>query len=332
MKLLLKLIMEEDEMSLLYHYANNHKGFGILDDKAIRLSDIRKSNDYEELILFYPDIFDEILKLYNSSQFKFQYNNQNDEEAMRSILHESYIYISESIENGDFSNFVFCFSEKEDMLSEWRGYADDGQGISIGFSKEVLEDKCNKKSSIFRLERVNYITDEKRKEIINKMARKVIKEFKGLRKWIVSNITLDDLSPDTDVLLFLNLNSMIRSIMIDSLKYKKIGFKEEKEWRLFLSNQAYKNPEWVTGKDCYYRGSNGFSETLSFLRNKIEFNITDNNISPYVRLLFSEIGDSVIKEIWLGPKNCIAIKDLELYLSQHQYNDIKICRSETSYC
>ena len=69
-------------MGVLYHYANNQKGFGILKDKAIRLSDIRKSNDYEELILFYPDIFNEIFVLYNEAPFEFKYENKTNEEAL----------------------------------------------------------------------------------------------------------------------------------------------------------------------------------------------------------------------------------------------------------
>ena len=48
-------------------------------------------------------------------------------------------------ENGVYSNFSmktfwFCFSESKDKLSQWRGYAQDGKGIAIGFNKDVLEE------------------------------------------------------------------------------------------------------------------------------------------------------------------------------------------------
>jgi len=36
--------------------------------------------------------------------------------------------------------YVACFSEKEDDLSQWRGYADDGRGMVIGFDRQKL---CN---------------------------------------------------------------------------------------------------------------------------------------------------------------------------------------------
>ena len=32
------------------------------------------------------------------------------------------------------------FSESKDKLSQWRGYAQDGKGIAIGFNKDVLEE------------------------------------------------------------------------------------------------------------------------------------------------------------------------------------------------
>lgn len=318
-------------MNLLYHYASNQKGLGILGSKSIRLSDICKSNDYKELTLLFPDIFDEIFVLFKKAPFEFKYVGQNGEEALKSLLNITYQMIDDDIESGDFSNFVLCFSEQPDLLSQWRGYANDGQGISIGFSKELLKRKCNEDKSFFRLEKVTYIDEEKRKQIINEQAAEVINELKCLRKWIVDNMTHDDLSPDTDGLLGFNFHGLIENLLIDSLKYKPIGFNEEKEWRLFLRDRAYKNPMWVLGEEREMLGSNYFSETLSFLRNKIKFNVTDNDICPYVPLEFSEIGNDVVKEIWIGPKSKITQKDMKLYLSQHGYQNIEILFSETSY-
>ena len=33
----------------------------------------------------------------------------------------------------------FCLSKKGDLLSQWRGYADDAFGVSIGFEKDYLK-------------------------------------------------------------------------------------------------------------------------------------------------------------------------------------------------
>lgn len=35
--------------------------------------------------------------------------------------------------------YCFCFSELKDSLGQWRGYANDGGGIAIGFNKKYLD-------------------------------------------------------------------------------------------------------------------------------------------------------------------------------------------------
>jgi hypothetical protein len=62
--------------------------------------------------------------------------------------------------NGDYSNFVTCFREESDSLSQWRGYADYGKGCCIGPSHELLQQFCSNSSGLLRLEKVEYITDE----------------------------------------------------------------------------------------------------------------------------------------------------------------------------
>ena len=93
-------------MNLLYHYAANQKGFGILNDKEIRLSDIRKSNDYDEMILFFPDVLDEILRVYTDDPFDFKFDGQNGKVALSKLIESTSYMIYTEIENGGFTNFV----------------------------------------------------------------------------------------------------------------------------------------------------------------------------------------------------------------------------------
>lgn len=63
---------------VLYHYASMEKGTSILKHKNIRLSDITKSNDVKEMSIFFPDLFDEMLKNYdehNGFLRKYGYRN-----------------------------------------------------------------------------------------------------------------------------------------------------------------------------------------------------------------------------------------------------------------
>ena len=55
---------------VLYHYASMEKGTSILKHKNIRLSDITKSNDVKEMSIFFPDLFDEMLKNYDEHIIK----------------------------------------------------------------------------------------------------------------------------------------------------------------------------------------------------------------------------------------------------------------------
>lgn len=144
-------------------------------------------------------------------------------------------------------------------------------------------------------------------------------------------MTHDDEAEDTDGLLAFNFQDMIETLLVHSLTFKGAGFAEEKEWRLFLCSQAYKQPDWVLGATEDMKGPQGFSETLTFLRNRIEFNITEDNISPYVPVCFNDFDSVPIKEIWLGPKSRISECDLKLYLADKGYNNVRIARSNISY-
>ena len=47
--------------SILYHYASMEKAISILKNKNFRLSDITKSNDINEMSIFIPRLFDEMI-------------------------------------------------------------------------------------------------------------------------------------------------------------------------------------------------------------------------------------------------------------------------------
>lgn len=112
----------------LFHYCSNQKCFGILESQNIRLSDVQKSNDYKELSLFFPKIFKEIERLYKEDPFPFKYYELEDEAAFLDLLHLTFRDFDEQFVTGEFSNFMLCFSESPDSLSQWRGYAADGKG------------------------------------------------------------------------------------------------------------------------------------------------------------------------------------------------------------
>lgn len=320
-------------MDCLYHYCSNEKCFSILDSKTLRLSDIQKSNDYREMSLFFPELIYTIEDIYKADPFPFKYKNLNDDDAFFELTRESYNYWRYKFSNGIFSDFVICFSEAVDSLSQWRGYAENGKGCCIGFSKRLLEEYCTKYKNILKFIKVEYISDKEIKDNINTAAKVCLKKIKTLRSWVVDNMTHDDSSPDTDGLLHFNIDGMIESIFVDTLRFKSVAFHDELEWRIFFQKGINKNPEWLLKKDISESPiSTLVYETETFLKDRIHFNVSDNDIIPFCTLCFDEFSDNPVIELWTGPKNNIREMDIKLYLSQNGYTKTKPYHSRITYC
>lgn len=318
-------------MKQLYHYCSNIKCFSILESKTLRMSDIQKSNDYKELDRFYPELLDHISNQYNNHPFPLFYDGEHDRKALDLLLDAAYDIWGERFATGEFSNFVACFSESCDVLTQWQAYADNANGCSIGFSLSALKNYCKNTNGVLRLEKVKYLSPVDFVDVMVDHAKSILSELNGLREWIVENMTMDDADPDTDGLLWYNFSSMLGQAFTDSLRYKSKDFSHEKEWRIFFTNQAYKNTEWVLGEDRKMLGPQGFSETLSFLRNKISFNITGNDIVPYFPIEFDAFPKCPVTTIWIGPKSQIRQEDIALYMKKYRYENVEIKFSNISY-
>ena len=169
-------------------------------------------------------------------------------------------------------------------------------------------------------------------KILHEQAVSLLGELKGLRQWIVENMTQNDSDPDTEGLIGFNFDMMLEGVLIDSLTYKTEFFSEEKEWRLFFKNPAYKNPDWVCGTQAKLRGPQGFGETIDFLRSKIQFQVTDSDIIPFFPMDFSSFESNPVAELWIGPKSLIDRGDINLYLKQNHYEQTQVNYSNISYC
>lgn len=318
-------------MENLYHYCSNDKCFNILKGKNIRMGDISKSNDAAELELFFPELHRLIFQKYTENPFPFKLEELEEVEAMRNLVQTSEMIWDNRFNEGTFTNFVLCMSERKDCLSQWRGYADDGRGCCIGFSREALQQFCDATGGVLRFEKVTYVTKEKIAELINIIADGILAELRTLRDWIIENMTLNDEDPDTDGLLRYNFDGMIERAFTDSLRLKAMPFFEEQEWRIFLAHQAHKTPEWVYEKPEKMGGPQLFDETLTFLNNRIDFWWSNNDLIPFCPLNFKDFSVFPVREILLGPKNNIRESDLALFLRKYGYPQIDIAKSEITY-
>lgn len=318
-------------MDRLYHYCSNDKAFSILQWKNIRMGDISKSNDSLELQLFFPELHREIYRQYLQAPFQFEYSGLKGEDAFREMVQGSEYRWSQRFDSGDFSNFVICFSATKDCLSQWRGYADDGRGCCIGFSKDAMQAFCDSTDGVLRLEKVIYVDSEHIEEMISFHASVILKNIMGFRECIVQEMTHDDNDPDTDCLLAYNFDGMIEGAFVESLRLKTKHFKEEQEYRMFLSKRAYKNGDWVYNKKEKFKGPELFDQTLDFLNDRIDFRSTNEDLVPFCPIRFEEFSQNPVVELWLGPKNHSRESDVELFLRKYGYRNVDIFHSDITY-
>lgn len=313
---------------LVYHYCDNYKMANILSGKTLRMSDITKSNDYEEVKMFFPGILDAIEDEYRKDEFSLQYMGSTNRDALGKLLDWEYDILRYEFDRGGVTNFVVCFCEDGDVLSQWRGYADNGKGCSLRFSVKELEDYCNTYKGISRFEQVDYKTVKEINVTIVEEALKVLNELRGLRNWIVEN--LPSLNGEkTDKMFQYYFHQMISSVLMSSLKYKNETFKEEQEWRLFFSQQIYKYAKWIYGDEEIE--TIVYDDMLKVIKNRIEFNVTSDDLIPFYPIKFMEISPNPIKQVIVGPQNKIMEKDFSLYMASKKLNDIDFRYSRISY-
>lgn len=152
----------------LYHYCSVDSFYNIIKSRSIWLSDIGKSNDLRELKWLKEKCETYILKYW------LDYVKELDKRGELSTKvfkrYEETKTLCDFINKRDTSKcWAFCLSEKKDDLGQWRGYADDGQGISIGFKADFF----------VLVETIAYSLDKDEDIFFNKVkySQKQIKDF-----------------------------------------------------------------------------------------------------------------------------------------------------------
>lgn len=300
------------------------KMINIIRSKQLWMSDIRKSNDYEEMQLFLPDIFYEVERLYQISPFDFSYHNDKGIEAIIHIQRDVDRFISNAFNNGSLSSYVVCFCKKSDDLSLWRGYADDGKGCALGFRTDLLSNYCQKNENVVRLEKVIYCSDEKIDVIVKRKAKTLFKALMQVRKE-TEKVLRGKLCEDFDFLMCILLYQSVEKILFDSLRYKCDSFKNEQEWRLYIPN-LIKNKKLLYGDE--EKLTRKFDKTSRFLYKKIEIKETEDDLITYLPI---DITKGLLSTVICGPKNKIPSSDLDIFLTQNGFYDVKMVNSHISY-
>lgn len=263
---------------VLYHYCSLDSFYKIVQSKCLWLTDARKSNDSKEIIWA-----DEIVRRY-IEEFK-----EVDEDVPELADVES-IYRSRRVP------YIASFSTGRDLLSQWRGYADNARGVSIGFDlrelklEKILPNNTLDREGATGISAVLYDKDVQEHHI---------KMFFRARR--------EKMADGLDLGIWLSQVSYI---------FKNPHFREEQEYRIIHT------PFIASTED----GS--FSEATSAL-SKISYFVRRGDLVGYFKLSFPK--KNFIKEVVVGPSCIVGPEDIRLFLSSEGINDVAIGASLGSY-
>ena len=256
---------------MIYHYCSAEVFEIIAETKKIRLSDITKMNDegeYKSGFQIIRDILKSHPKVDQSISTEMSPNNINH----------------------TFKVLIASFSKNGDLLSQWRAYADDGRGFSIGFDLELI----------------------RQHHMFNRYLEKMI-PILGKIEFI--SVTYDRLEFEREVHELIGsferssspmrFKLLARALMFMAIRYKEKFFEEEQEVRGFIAPE-----EGIQGDDY-----------------TVEQRETPYGDAYYYQLNTSFNDIHAIKEVVIGPRNQSEIQQVQQCLECYGLGNIHVKHS-----
>ena len=285
-------------MKTLYHYCSTPTFYALLEARAIWLSSLTSSNDYMEGKL----VSQAITRLARSEGLSVE-----DISMMQDSL-----ALMEIVSDG----LGFCLSEDGDLLSQWRGYAADGMGVSIGFHKDFLQRIADTNSAAdgpgVQLAKVQY--DPSAHDILVRPTYEEMKRLLSSPEWrqrqpaSLGAATAVTSAASSDAALRTTMQIMQAPLILLQKVFllKAPGFLEEKEWRLLTHSVP------TLGTAPRYRPA-----------------IT--RLVPFKSYAFLEDESRPIAEVILGPKHQTPALVVKQCLAHMGFGEVAVLESRTSY-
>lgn len=268
--------------NIIYHYCNVDAFKAIIQNKTLWLSSVYNLNDYKEIHW----IKEKVLKKIALYTDKYSFDKFNK---------------FEQFYNNELPNvYIASFSKGDDLLSQWRAYANDGHGVAIGFNTEYF-----KQNNLVSTSTVLYDELEQENLIDNILA---------------PLLNLGD-NINTNSKEFMNLcEHIIEQLNFLSAKSKNELFKEENEVRLIHTPTITDDEE-----NQKFIFENNLSDMM--------FRAVCGNLIPYFELRFNKelLDIPPILEIVKGPKNKFIDQEIKIFLSNNGLYNVKIKNSKSSY-
>lgn len=304
----------ETAVDTVYHYCSLEVFQEIIEKKKLRMTDIVKTNDKKEVKYCYESL-SEILYSINLRLKKWGIDNN----AVLSFF-DTFPYNDfpkEILMRSQLSWFVTCFSLDGDLLSQWRGYAEDGQGVAIGFNSEVFLNQSEKLKYV----QVNYNINEIKELLVEKAKSRLL-----AINSCAPNVTLAECENIVD--------SLSDYLLRYAVCYKHPSFQEERETRLiyypFNIDRVFtadKFTSWGINENPYFDRmyENIYAHNMGQLeRTKIDYYLKNNRLVPYFDIDFSKLSADAIKKIILGPKNRSEMRDVQMFMLKNGFDISRI--------
>jgi hypothetical protein len=284
---MIERIHDPKEGELLYHYCSPETFLAICTGKKLRFSDLNLMNDSHEMQWGYS-----IWELAASEIYEITGKEFLDD-------------IDEAFSMAGYRAIVLasCLSKKGDLLSQWRAYANDGRGYSIGFDAKALSQMPSTPLEILY---------EKNKQI--ELIRDSIAAIHFMET--VSNHSRGDEFKDRCLKLYLYMAAL-----------KNPAFHEESEVRLIRALDVLPSNSYVKLVDP---GGTSFGKELPPA--PISFYMTENGPCAYSDQDYTNAQTiNPIKEVIIGPKNSAGTSGISVFLETVGLASVKVLKSQIPY-
>jgi len=287
------------EPSILYHYCSNSAFHSIMSQRRVRLSLLSMSNDTKEG----QHILDLAGRIFPDT---FAHRNDALEQLKQVISRVSAI--------------GFCLSADGDVLSQWRGYADNAQGVALGFDFAALKAATEQESEdgiIVRIASVAY-SSKALETAMKPYVQPVIEHYESgaMRQprlsTLLMKMTNEEMEEDKQ--RYMGEHKKLFYMLFDIANYaymiKANFFIEEQEWRIIghLTNLM------------------GVLALPS-----VQFQASAEKLKPFRDFPLRGFAPSMVKEVVLGPRNQTQVEVMRLFLDGLGFNHVTFRNSTGSY-
>lgn len=218
----------------LYHYTDLNAALAILENATLRFTDVKYCNDPQEIedgLKIFNKITEQVFNHYHALSPLFIYlishirHTLNISTSFKAQESERLIQAKDQlgkfgIDSTKFSYkkssvFVCCLSQRSDDLRQWLPYANNGQGIALGFQGLDNSHNITEGDTVWAI-KVCYRSQEEKENYVRDIFKNIFEIFSNMDKNLIPVF----------------VEAVHQAIFFDIIACKSENYKDEEEWRL----------------------------------------------------------------------------------------------------